>query len=210
MNLVSSHQRLRKNYYFTVERREYTAPELTGRYIGSGETPSATARMQAGHFPYTERAYQPQRHLQTIWDGLHSSLRNLFQKSFRRQAGSSRITRPSALEWMNALDHAKKRLNECRRNPQHKYFDNSRGCIWCQLAASGGNAFPALPANARQPARTTASRNPVPAFDQVLDCRDCGKQFRCTAGEQQSYQSRGVVPAAARQGEIPDKLRLIP
>ena len=172
------------------------------QYTGRGEPPSREDRMRDGHFPYTDRAYQPQRHLQTIWDGLHPSLRDLFQKSFRHQASSRNITRPSALEWMNALDLAKKRLKECRRNPQHKYFDNSRGCIWCQLDVYGINAFPALPANARQPARTTPSRqparttpsrNPVSPSDQLLDCRECGKQFLLTVGEQQSFQSRGLA-----------------
>jgi CxxC-x17-CxxC domain-containing protein len=49
--------------------------------------------------------------------------------------------------------------------------------------------------------------------DRILTCRDCGQQFAFTAGEQEFYQSRGLVndpgrcPAcrAARKASRPDR-----
>jgi DNA-binding helix-hairpin-helix protein with protein kinase domain len=62
-------------------------------------------------------------------------LAGLFERAFLRGSEASGA-RPSALEWVKALDRFRQRLRPCPDDPGHKTLDPC--CVWCALVKRGG------------------------------------------------------------------------
>ena len=67
---------------------------------------------------------------------LNDEIRDLFKKAF-----TSDTARPSAKEWIKALEDYKKQLTVCNINKRHTYNSELNKCIWCELEKSGVYLF---------------------------------------------------------------------
>jgi len=115
---------------------------------------------------HTLRGWLGPRTLKVIGLPPHVFLPAPIVKLFRRAFGASRWrSRPSALEWMNALDDLHARLVRCEYNPAHAYSETALWCPWCTLEQRGRlSFFPPTPANRRRPWRPESSH----AFNQRI------------------------------------------
>jgi hypothetical protein len=116
---------------------------FAGVWKGRGEPPDLPARMRHRLFPY-----QPWTRLRPSPLGLPlrvlpRPVRTLVWRTFTTGAKRAR-RRPSAREWVHALERAEERLRECRRSPQHVYGRAVRRCPWCARIDAGlPDPFPA-------------------------------------------------------------------
>jgi len=67
----------------------------------------------------------------------------LFHRAFGREAAAG-APRPTAAEWVQALDELEPRLVICGEDPRHVHAGVD-GCPWCRIEAEGGPAFFFLP-----------------------------------------------------------------
>ena len=79
----------------------------------------------------------------------HSPTLDLFPgataAAFERAFGLNPAARPTASEWLGALNELERSLGHCNRVKSHYYPRNSNGCTWCKLARdSGFEMFPDL------------------------------------------------------------------
>ncbi|CAK0759727.1 Protein kinase domain-containing protein [Gammaproteobacteria bacterium] len=56
----------------------------------------------------------------------------LFERAFSEESVRTKY-RPTAREWLSALDALKEQLRICNREPIHQYFDALTTCPWCKL-----------------------------------------------------------------------------
>jgi len=61
---------------------------------------------------------------------------NLFLRSFTTNGANG--VRPSAHEWIAALESASRGLKRCAANPSHHYFSYISACPWCRVEAMVG------------------------------------------------------------------------
>lgn len=67
------------------------------------------------------------------------------RSAFERAFGLNASSRPSASEWVDALTKLEGSLSRCGKVKSHYYPSNTKGCVWCSLAARGGfDMFPDL------------------------------------------------------------------
>ena len=70
-------------------------------------------------------------------------LPDLIASSFERAFGTIPSARPSAQEWITALNVLEGSLNHCSKVKVHYYPKNAKSCVWCKLtSASGFDMFP--------------------------------------------------------------------
>lgn len=66
-------------------------------------------------------------------------------RAFENAFGLIPSARPSALDWINALNKLEGSLNRCSKVKTHYYPINVGGCVWCKLnSGSGFDMFPDL------------------------------------------------------------------
>ena len=65
---------------------------------------------------------------------------NLFKKAFCKEA-TLYNGRPSAIEWVKALEKLSSELRTCIQNKQHKYHSSLKKCPWCSLEINIGPIF---------------------------------------------------------------------
>lgn len=63
--------------------------------------------------------------------------------AFEDAFGLAPSARPTALDWIHALQSLEGSLNHCSRVKTHYYPSNARGCVWCKL--TGNNGFDMFP-----------------------------------------------------------------
>lgn len=149
-----------KTYLCEVGVPEYTSPELQGHsfhgvhrttnhdcfglaviifkilmlgrhpYSGNGAPPEIENSIKQGCFCYDRNYYQKTAIFSDLYSTLSDELKNLFEQAF-----TSNI-RPSASDWVKALDNFEKQLGQCSTNSSHKFNKNSGGCIWCDFEKS--------------------------------------------------------------------------
>ena len=109
---------------------------FAGVWRGSGDPPDIPARMRDGSFPYRRGArVAPPPHALAL-DVLPPPLRRLAWRCFT--TGVRRpSTRPTAAEWMAALEAADGALRTCDRSPHHVFGDHLRRCPWCERLDRG-------------------------------------------------------------------------
>jgi DNA-binding helix-hairpin-helix protein with protein kinase domain len=64
----------------------------------------------------------------------------LFERAFGRVAAAGGL-RPSAAEWVRALDELEERLVTCADDPRHVHVRANGSCPWCRIENAGGPSF---------------------------------------------------------------------
>lgn len=71
---------------------------------------------------------------------LPGAVSQLFERAFTEQ-GVQLEARPTARDWVSALDSLKGQLRTCGQEPVHKYFGGLSACPWCIQEQRSGNFF---------------------------------------------------------------------
>lgn len=110
-----------------------------GRYLGSGDLPFEQL-IQECRFAYGPRAaaIQMERPPNTLaLTDVSPTLAQLFERAFER--GSEALdARPSAAQWLQALDEFRAALRPCLNDPGHKFPAHRALCPWCEFVQTGG------------------------------------------------------------------------
>lgn len=94
------------------------------------------------------------------------AIARIFESAF----GITPSARPSALDWIHALNALEDSLNHCSKVKTHYYPSNARGCVWCKLTGNSGfNMFPDL--TAVEPNIPTDERGTEQAIQEILAFR---------------------------------------
>lgn len=76
-------------------------------------------------------------------DALGPELKGMFEKAFSPLARNG--TRPTAAEWVTALDSLQSEVRPCASNQSHFYRRGYTGCPWCQIESSTNTTlFPVI------------------------------------------------------------------
>jgi DNA-binding helix-hairpin-helix protein with protein kinase domain len=148
-------------------------PFMGVRKFGSENDDFGTADNIRGGYSYLVRPEEmgvPEEHFKPSL--LPPALLGLAVRTFG-EGHSNPTARPSAAEWLAALDDAQASLTVCRAERLHVFSCHLASCPWCARVAEGAwDPFaPARrPAAAAAPAKTTPVRRsrPIPAFASVL------------------------------------------
>src|SRR5579884_1725572 len=112
---------------------------FSGRFLGSGDMPMERA-ISEYRFAYGSNAsvmqMEPPRASLGL-DGVTPDMALLFERAFSR-SGSRPNGRPTAREWVTALQNLEGHLTTCVVNPAHQYVDKLRKCPWCTIEAASG------------------------------------------------------------------------
>lgn len=166
-----------KAFRCPVGMEEFLPPELQGKKLGKvkrtrnhdafplavmifellckGRHPfGGTADMGLGHAikkrRHMLRGFPTANPLRVIGLPLRTFLPAHLVKMFRRAFGVSRWrSRPTALEWANALDDLHGSLVRCDYNPTHAYPRTSLLCPWCTLELRGRPSFFGKPSGSK-------------------------------------------------------------
>ena len=112
---------------------------FAGRYHGIGDMPIELA-IQQGRFAYGAAGARVQ--MTPPPNALRLShvsppVADLFERAFRHSA--SQLIRPTAAEWVKALEALKTSLASCARFASHKFTRNgTQSCPWCEIEKGGG------------------------------------------------------------------------
>ena len=140
-------------------------PFMGVRRFGSDTDDSGTADNIREGYSYLVRPDEmgvPEEHFKPSL--LPPALHGLAVRTFG-EGHSDPSARPSAAEWLAALDDAQASLTVCRADRMHVFSGHLASCPWCARVADGAwDPFaPRSPA-----AAATTTTTPVPAFASVL------------------------------------------
>lgn len=118
---------------------------FVGRYNIHGDVPLEKA-IKEQFFVYSNLASL--RHLQPPPNTLplttaSTAVAQLFEKAFAKESVQHN-GRPSAINWVNALDRLLSELFVCKQNNLHKYHKSLSACPWCSLETVVGPIFIAV------------------------------------------------------------------
>ena len=112
---------------------------FAGRYSGRGEMPIEKA-IEEFRFAYGTNSVallmQPPPNMPPL-DIASSRLARMWEQAFSRDAAMVR-NRPTASEWVEALDQLEKQVKVCASNASHHHLDSLKDCPWCRLEAATG------------------------------------------------------------------------
>lgn len=95
---------------------------------------------------------------------------NVISAAFEKAFGVSPGARPTALDWIHALNYLEGSLNHCNKVKTHYYPSNAGGCAWCKLMGNSGfDMFPDL--TAVEPNIPTDSPGTEQAIREILEFR---------------------------------------
>ncbi|MDV6226261.1 topoisomerase DNA-binding C4 zinc finger domain-containing protein [Nitratireductor aquimarinus] len=95
---------------------------------------------------------------------------DVVSRAFESAFGLTPSARPSALDWIHALNALEGSLNHCSKIKTHYYPGTAGGCVWCKLTASSGfDMFPDL--TAVEPNIPTDARGTEQAIREILAFR---------------------------------------
>lgn len=129
---------------------------FAGRFRGKGDMPIERAiREYRFAFGQSAAAWQVEPPPHTLpLAALPRSVADLFERAFVPLAPAR--SRPTAREWLLALEQLNRQLRACGRNVAHKYPGQLPACPWCALEQASGTTF------FMSPHRFPAA-NPIPA-----------------------------------------------
>jgi DNA-binding helix-hairpin-helix protein with protein kinase domain len=108
---------------------------FAGRFLGSGEMPIERA-IAEGRFAFSRNSrallMEPPRNV-VSFESLPPRLAALFEAAF---GGGG--ARPSAKDWISALESAERELRACALEPMHKFYTALSDCAWCRLESGAG------------------------------------------------------------------------
>jgi DNA-binding helix-hairpin-helix protein with protein kinase domain len=110
---------------------------FAGRFHGSGDMPIEKA-IHEFRYAFGEKASSRQMEPPPNSLPINSASKpvaELFERAFSRE-GALTDTRPTAYEWVSALEQLERDLATCSIHPIHKYHRSLRDCSWCQLERS--------------------------------------------------------------------------
>lgn len=165
-----------KYYLCEVGVLEYTSPELQGQsfngiqrtknhdcfglavmifkilmfgrhpYSGVGAPPEIEKAIKQGYFCYGKYSKGTTPIYSKLFsEGLSNDVKTLFEQAFSKTQNGER---PTADEWINALENLEQGLIQC--SSHHKYYNNGNSCIWCKLSKLGFKPFGNLTVNNKQ------------------------------------------------------------
>ena len=110
-----------------------------GRYLGRGDLPFEQF-IQEFRFAYGPQAaalrmQQPPHTL--ALDDVSPAVGQLFRTAFER-GSEANGARPTATQWLRALDDFRGGLKSCPNDPGHKISAHETACTWCAFVAKGG------------------------------------------------------------------------
>lgn len=95
---------------------------------------------------------------------------DVISPAFEKAFGLSPGARPTALDWIHALNSLQGSLNHCSKVKTHYYPSNAGGCVWCKLMGNSGfDMFPDL--TAVEPNIPTDARGTEQAIREILAFR---------------------------------------
>ncbi len=119
---------------------------FAGRYRGKGDMPIERAIKEC-RFAFGQhaaaRSMEPPPHTLPL-AALPRPVAHLFERAFAPPSAAQ--SRPSAREWLLALEQLNGELRACRRSAAHKYPQRLPACPWCALEQASGTLFFILPA----------------------------------------------------------------
>lgn len=115
---------------------------FAGRFLGKGDKPIEDA-IREFRFAFGQAASSKQMAPPPHSLSLHQTsieLASLFERAFSESAGRAR-TRPTAREWLTALDKFRGELAVCASFPAHKFHRSVNKCPWCEIQRNAGPDF---------------------------------------------------------------------
>ncbi len=95
---------------------------------------------------------------------------DVISRAFEKAFGLSPRARPTALDWIHALNSLEGSLNHCSKVKTHYYPSNTGSCAWCKLTRNSGfDMFPDL--TAAEPSIPTDARGTEHAIREILAFR---------------------------------------
>jgi DNA-binding helix-hairpin-helix protein with protein kinase domain len=110
-----------------------------GCYLGAGDPPFEQL-IQEFRFAYGPRAaaLQMERPPHTLaLSDVSPNLAHLFESAFERGSEGPDV-RPTATQWLAALDEFRAGLRACPKDPGHKIPGHRPTCPWCEFMGAGG------------------------------------------------------------------------
>lgn len=112
---------------------------------------------------------------------LSDDLKLLFEKSFSEFG--SKFHRPSAKEWVSALDSFMKNIKSCTHSKNHKYYNRLSHCPWCKAEGKGIFYFP--PSSTKKVSLTSGfSKDPI--WEKIISIIPPEKKILDTKGKLQA------------------------
>jgi DNA-binding helix-hairpin-helix protein with protein kinase domain len=112
---------------------------FVGRYVGAGDMPVERA-IKEGRFAYGADAGRVQMTPPPHSLGLSQvppEIAELFERAFRPPMGPTH--RPSATDWLQALERLKRSIVACSQRRGHKFAAGGTNvCPWCDIVHAGG------------------------------------------------------------------------
>ena len=109
---------------------------------------------------------------------LNDKLKDLFERAF-----CDSTSRPTAKEWISALEEFEKNdITVCSGDNRHFFNKNSNKCIWCALKQNGLDYFEQAPAqnNTTSKSKTTVSnktKSTTTSQSNTTTCSNCGYTY---------------------------------
>jgi len=137
---------------------------FSGVWRGEGPPPTLAQHIKAGRFPYAKKANQsltlPKSALP--FDVLPEEVQELMQQCFEKNLLRQQKGRPTAENWVTALDKAARELHTCPKNPEHFFSGHLNYCPWCDRIRLGlPDPFPALYGTSPAPVQPFPSARPT-------------------------------------------------
>lgn len=114
---------------------------FAGRFHGAGDMPIEKA-ISEGRFAFgclaQSRQMTPPPHSLPL-NVLPASIVTMFERAFARP--SIGVTRPSPVDWHQAMLSLKNNLKTCVTDHGHRYPGNLQNCPWCEIVRGGGPNF---------------------------------------------------------------------
>lgn len=114
---------------------------FAGRYLGPGEMPIEQAIRELRFVYGVGRAavYMEQPPGTPALEIVSPSVAALFERAFARE--SMLVGRPTAREWLTALETLEGELVQCEAAPTHWHFSGLQRCPWCRMEGATGVAL---------------------------------------------------------------------
>ena len=114
---------------------------FSGGFLGTGEMPIERA-IKEFRFAYGDEArarqMQPPPHTLPL-QAVSTNVAFLFERAFSQAGRDS--GRPSANQWIAALEMLEKELRVCPANNRHHYYKSSAICPWCFIESKTGMVY---------------------------------------------------------------------
>lgn len=113
---------------------------FAGRYLGKGDMPpeKAIAEHRFAYLPNQKQTQMQPPPGTVALDAFGLPIASHFASAFLPQG---RQARPSALDWISALEALEKSLRSCPSASWHHFFSGNSSCPWCAIEKSGVRLF---------------------------------------------------------------------